>query len=239
MKKILLSLLLLAGTSSFLFAQKTINDANAEKRNVSGFHGIDVATGIHLILTEGNSEEVAVSAATVEFRNRIVTKVEGGILKIHYDSKTGAINKRKESKDLKAYVSYKMLDRLHVTTGAEVEVNGVLKSSSLELKANTGGLVNGKVDISSLKISQNTGSKITLTGKAEKLDIDGDTGSKFKGEDMSTTNCNVAVSTGAIITVMAEKELQVKANTGGVVKYKGNASIREIKTNTGGSVSKI
>ena len=97
MKKILLSLLLLVGTSSFLLAQKTINDANAEKRNVSGFHGIDVATGIHLILTEGNSEEVAVSAATVEFRNRIVTKVEGGILKIHYDSKAGAINKRKEN----------------------------------------------------------------------------------------------------------------------------------------------
>lgn len=239
MKKILLSLLLLVGTGSFLIAQKTINDANAEKRNVSGFHGIDVATGIHLILTEGNMEEVAVSATTIEFRDRIVTKVENGILKIHYESKTGAINKKKESKNLKAYVSYKVLDMLHVTTGAEVEINGTLKSSSLELKANTGALVNGKVSISSLKVNQNTGSKITLTGNADKLEIDGNTGSKFKGEDMLTTNCSVTVSTGAIVSVMAEKELQVKANTGGVVKYKGNASIREIKTNTGGSVSKI
>jgi len=39
--------------------------------------------------------------------------------------------------------------------------------------------------------------------------------------------------------VNAEKELKVRANTGGSVKYRGNASIREIKTKTGGSVHKI
>jgi hypothetical protein len=56
---------------------------------------------------------------------------------------------------------------------------------------------------------------------------------------MSTVNCNVNVGTGARVTVKAEKELEVRATTGGNVKYKGNALIREIKTNTGGSVSKI
>ncbi|MBL0130233.1 MAG: hypothetical protein IPP43_03140 [Chitinophagaceae bacterium] len=56
---------------------------------------------------------------------------------------------------------------------------------------------------------------------------------------MSTADCNVTVNTGAIASVSAEKELHVKANTGGKVKYKGHASIREIKTRTGGSVTKI
>ena len=87
MKKLLLSFLLVLGASSFLLAQKTINDPIAENRNVSGFHGIEVATGIKLILTEGSSENVAVSAATAEFRDKIVTKVVNGILKIHYDAK--------------------------------------------------------------------------------------------------------------------------------------------------------
>ncbi len=56
---------------------------------------------------------------------------------------------------------------------------------------------------------------------------------------MTTSNCSVTVSTGAIVSVSAEKELQVNANTGGNVKYKGTPSIREVKTSTGGSVSKI
>ncbi|MDZ4808896.1 MAG: head GIN domain-containing protein [Bacteroidota bacterium] len=239
MKKLLLSFLFIAATGTALLAQKVINDLHAEKRTVSGYHGIDVATGIELTLTNGNAEEVAVSAATTEFRDKIVTKVENGILKIYYETKMGAVNKTKESKDLKAYVSYKTLDLLHVTTGAKVKINGVLKSASLSMEVNTGALVDGEVDIASLKVNQNTGSKVTLSGKADKLDINGDTGSKFKGDDMSTSNCNVTVSTGAVVSVSAEKELQAKASTGGSVKYKGSPTVKEIKRSTGGSVNKI
>ena len=239
MKKIFMLFLLSAFSGTLLLAQKPIIDANAEKRNVGSFHGIEVSTGIKLVLTAGNTEEVAVSASTTEFRDRIVTQVENGILKIHYESKLGSVNKVNESKGLKAWVSYKTLDLLNVNTGAKVDINGVLQSTSLKLKGNTGGIVNGEVNINSLTVTQSTGSKITLTGKAENLDIEGSTGSKFEGEDMSTINCNVNAGTGARVTVKAEKELQVKASTGGNVKYKGSAAIREIKTNTGGSVSKI
>jgi hypothetical protein len=238
MQKLLLSLFALV-LSVVLMAQKTVNDPNAEKRTVGNFHGIEVGTGIELTLSQGNSEEVAVSASKPEYRERIVTKVENGILKIQYDSKIGSINKKKESKDLKAYVSFKSLDILHANTGAEVKTAGSIKSNNLDIKANTGALIEGEVDVTTLKVSLNTGSKINLSGRADNLTIDGDTGSKFKGEELNTSNCNVTVSTGAIITVSAEKELQVKANTGGVVRYKGNASIKEIKTNTGGSVTKI
>lgn len=239
MKKLFLSFLLIAAIGGAAIAQKTVNDANAQKRNVGSFHGIDVATGIRLVLTKGTTEEVAVSASKDEYRDKIITEVSGGVLKIHYETKTGSINKKYESKDLRAYVSYKELDKLHVTTGAEVEIDGVLQANTLDLKANTGGEVNGEVNIGTLKVDQNTGSKITLSGKADNLEIDGDTGSKFKGEDMKTSSCDVTVSTGAIVIVSAEKELQVRANTGGVVRYKGNASIKEIKKSTGGTVSKI
>ncbi len=239
MKKLLLSFLVIVITVTAVSAQKTINDPNVEKRTIGSFHGIEVSTGIELTLTEGNMEEIAVSAETTEFRDRIVTKVENGILKIHYDNKIGSINKRKETKNLKAYVSYKVLDLLNVNTGAEVKINGVLKSSSLELNANTGALINGEVDVTTFKVSQNTGSKITLSGKVEKLEIEGDTGSKFNGEGLSTSNCNAKVSTGAGVYISVQKELNVKASTGGFVKYKGEAGIRDVKTNTGGHVSRI
>lgn len=239
MKKLFFSFLFVLSASLALFAQKTVNDPNAEKRSVGSFHGIDVGTGIELTLTQGSAEEVAVSASSTEFRDRIVTKVENGILRIHYETKTGSINKRNETKGLKAWVSYKTLDRLHASTGAEVEITGVLQSPSLDMEANTGAEITGKVDIGTLKLDQNTGSRVTLSGKTDKLEAEGSTGSKFTGEDMNANNCNVQVSTGAKITIHAEKELQVKASTGGIVKYKGNAGIREIKTNTGGSVSRI
>ena len=239
MKKAFLSLLLFAGLITTSFAQKTINDANAEKRTVGSFHGIDVATGIELTLTKGGTEEVAVSASETQFRDKIVTEVRNGILRIHYETKSGAINKKNENKRLRAYVSYKSLDLLHVTTGAEVQIDGVLEATTLELKANTGGLVKAEINIGTLTVDQNTGSKITLAGKVDKLEAEGDTGSKFMGEDLTTNTCVVEMSTGAGIYISVEKELNVRADTGGYIKYKGNAGIREIKTNTGGYVSKI
>lgn len=238
MKRILLSLLFAAGFSGILFAQKTINDANAEKRNVGSFHGVEVATGIKLVLSQGNTEDVAVSASTTEFRDNIVTKVENGILKIHYNYEL-KINRNKEKKELKAYVSYKTLDFLEANTGADVEIEGVLKSPSLKMKANTGGLINGDINITELDVNQNTGSVITISGETGKLEVEGSTGSIFRGSDLKTTECNATASTGAGIYITVQKELNVKANTGGYIKYKGDAGIREIKTNTGGSVSRI
>lgn len=237
--KQLIVLIAVLFSSPAIFAQKEFNDLNVEKRNIENFHGIDVGTGIELVLTEGNTAEVAVSAATPEYRDKIVTKVQDGILKIYYESKLGSVNKRKESKYLKAWVSYKVLDILKANTGAEVSFNSVLKTPSLKIDANTGAEIKGEVNIDDLNVSLNTGSKINLTGKAAKLSVDGDTGSKFVADEMTTTDCSVKVSTGAQVSVSAENALEVKASTGGVVKYKGNASIREIKTNTGGSVTKI
>ena len=239
MKKICLIILGSISMVSIGLSQKTINDPNVEKRTVGSFHGIDVATGIELFLTAGSTEEVAVSASETEFRDKIVTKVEGGILKLHYETKTGAINKKHQNKKLKAYVSYKMLDHLTVTTGADVHIEGTLESSSLDLKANTGGLVDGKINVGDLKVSQNTGSKITLTGSVDKLYADGNTGSKFMGEDLTAEVCEIEMSTGAGIYISVEKELNVKANTGGYIRYKGDGGIRDVKTNTGGVVSRI
>jgi len=239
MKKLLFVFLSLSFSVWGVQAQKTYNAANAEKRTIGSFHGIEVGTGIELRLSAGNVEEVAVSAETTEWRDKIVTEVENGILKIHYESKFGSINRMRESKNLKAFVSYKTLDKLHANTGANVKIDGLLKSNSLNLIANTGASVEGAVEIGAMTISQNTGSKVTLTGKAESLEIDGDTGSKFKGDELTTSTCNATVSTGAIVSIKAEKELQARAKTVGAVRYKGGAVIREVKANTGGTITKI
>lgn len=239
MRRIFLSFLLFTGLITTSVAQRVINDANVEKRTVGSFHGVNVATGIELTLTKGETEEVAVSASETRFRDKIITEVVNGVLKIYYETKTGAINRKNENKRLKAYISYKSIDLLYVTTGAEVKIEGLLEAASLELKANTGGLLKGEIKIGTLNVNQNTGSKITLSGTVDILEAEGDTGSKFMGDDLITNTCIVNMSTGAGIHISVEKELNVRADTGGYIKYRGNAGIREIKTNTGGSVSKI
>jgi hypothetical protein len=131
MKKILLSFLMIAAISSLAFAQKTINDPNAEKRNLSGFHAIEVADGIDLYLSQGD-ESVAVSASETKFRDKINTEVKDGVLKIWYGNHNSNININLDfgNRKLKAYVSFKDLDKLNASGGSDVSVDGSIKAGT-------------------------------------------------------------------------------------------------------------
>src|ERR1044071_7553067 len=107
-------------TALFTLAQdKVISDKNAQKRNISGFRGIEISSGIDLYLSQSGEEAVAISASDPEVRDRIITEVSGGILHIYIENKVwhwGSWNHR----HLKAYVSCKQLDQLTASGGSDV-----------------------------------------------------------------------------------------------------------------------
>ena len=96
------------------YSQKNIKDANAVKRTVGAFHSIKTADGIDLYLTQGNEEGVAVSASKEEYRNRIVTKVENGVLHLYYE-KNGVDRFWSNNRKLKAYISFRQLNELQAS----------------------------------------------------------------------------------------------------------------------------
>jgi Putative auto-transporter adhesin, head GIN domain len=235
MKKVLLSLLILSFTG-VIYAQKTVNDPNAEKRNVSGFHGIEVGGGIDLYLSSGE-EAVAVSAANDEVRSRIKTEVKDGILRIGYEwdrkLKLDFKNKR-----MKAYVSYKQLDRLHASGGSDVFSVGSIKTDKLDMQASGGSDITINIDVNELKANASGGSDVIISGSAKSIDIDASGGSDFKGYELQADNCKANASGGSDIFITVNKELIADASGGSDVHYKGTGLIRDIKSSGGGSVKR-
>ena len=218
-------------------AQKQVNDPNAESRNVKGFHAVKVATGIDLLLSQGNTEAVAVSASTNEHRDRIKTVVENGVLKIYYDN-NGLNFRNSDNRKLKAYVSIINIDGLDISSGASVTVEGTVKSNKLDMDVSSGGSFKGKVDASTMTVDQSSGAVINMSGTVGNLTVDGSSGSMFKGYELTAENCNTDVNSGSGVQVTVNKELSVDASSGGFVNYKGSGVIRNVKTSSGGNVSK-
>ena len=135
MKK-LLSLLAVTGLILSASAQKTINDANAQKRNVSGFHAIEVSGGLYLFLSQGD-EAVAISASKDEYRDKIIIEVKNGVLKIWFDWKSN-VKIDWSNRKLKAYVSFKSLDGLEASGGSDVIVDGAIKATKLNMAISGG-----------------------------------------------------------------------------------------------------
>lgn len=237
MKKVLLLALMLAAFGALSFAQKVVNDPNAEKRDVSGFHGIAVSGGIDLYLSQG-SETVAVSASESKFRDRIKTEVKDGILKIWYDNNSNIILNWGNRK-LKAYVSFKDLDDLTGSGGSDVFVDGTIKTNSLDLILSGGSDFNGKVEANNLKINNSGGSDVKISGSAKKMDIDASGGSDVKGYDLVTDVCNLQASGGSDVYITVNKELVADATGGSDVYYKGDGSVRETGSRGFSNIKKV
>jgi|SRR5882724_6066612 len=230
------SFIFFAAILSAASAQKTINDANAEKRNVSGYHAIEVSGGIDLFLSQGE-ESVAVSASETKFRDRIITEVKNGVLKIWYDYKSN-LNLDWGNRKMKAYVSFKNLDKLEGSGGSDITVEGSIKITSLNLGVSGGSDFEGKVELNDLKVDASGGSDVKISGSVKKLDIDASGGSDFKGYELAADVCNLEASGGSDVYITINKELSAEASGGSDVFYKGNGTVREMRSSGSSSIKK-
>ncbi|MEP7254798.1 MAG: head GIN domain-containing protein [Ferruginibacter sp.] len=238
MKKLFLSLITFLSLAAFAQDSKVIADPNATVRTLNGsFTAISVSSGIDLYLTQGNEESIAVSASDEKYMARFKTEVENGTLKIYYDNK-GVTWTANENRKLKAYVSFKTLEKLHGSAGSEVTVKSNITVENLEMKFSSGSGFDGQVNAKQINVEQNSGSDISISGKADKLTIDVSSGASFKGYDLAVDYCDAKASSGADVKITINKELSAKANSGGGIRYKGAALIRDININSGGLVKK-
>ena len=225
MKKISITIL----AASFALAavsQKTINEPNAQKRQVPSFTGIEVGGGIDLYLSQG-TEAVAVSASETKYRDNIITEVKNGVLHIYYDAKSnfhGEWGNRK----LKAYVSFKNLDQLEGSGGSDIKVDGTITVPKLSLHVSGGSDFDGKVNINDLKVDASGGSDVEISGTAKELNVEASGGSDFKGYELITDNTTVDASGGSDIYITVNKELNATSSGGSDIHYKGNGLIRNI-----------
>jgi hypothetical protein len=236
MKKLVLLCIVFLGAMA-AGAQKTVYDANAQVRTAKGFHAIQVSGGIDLYLTSGE-EALAVSARDLEDRDRIKTEVENGVLKIWYDWKSGANFLKGVNRQLKAYVSYKTLNRLSASGGSDVEVDGTISANNFSLDVSGGSDFKGKINAEQLTINQSGGSDISIGGKTSRLTVDASGGSDFNGYDLVAETATVSASGGSDAEVTVTKQLTANASGGSDVIYKGNAANITANKSGGSSVRK-
>jgi len=234
MKKILFVAVVLVASIS-LKAQ-LVNDANAEVRTAKDFHGISVSNAFDVYLTQGNEEAVAVSAAEVKHRDKIKVEVRAGILYIGYDE--GKMNWSSGNKKLKAYISFKQIDKLKISGACDVVISGTLKADHLDIEQSGASDLKGKLEVSKLTVDLSGASDMLVTGNATQISVEASGASDFKGYDLVSDICSAHASGASDIKITVNKELSAQASGASDVHYKGNGVIKDLKSSGSSSVSK-
>ncbi len=221
-----------------LFLSPGLFGQTKQIRTVGDFSGISAASGIKVEITQGSENSVVVSSSKDELVNKIKTEVDkGGLLKIYYEYEKG-MWKRAKNLQLNAYVTFKSVEKLMVSSGAQLITMNTVSAANLALTASSGGACTGTVKATDARIDVSSGGVIKLSGSSTNTKIDGSSGGSFKGKDFATENCTADVSSGGDIRITISKTLVANASSGGSILYKGDPIVDK-KTSSGGNVGKL
>jgi hypothetical protein len=237
MKQLIFSLCLVSMALVGISQEKVVvNDRNAQVRNLSGYSEISVSGGIDLYLSPDEQETVVVSASEERYRDRIVTRVEGRKLVIYFDGK--GTTRWPDRMNLKAYVSFRTLERLQASGASDVYVNGVIKSTNLRIDISGASDFSGAVMADVLDLHQSGSSDSRISGRADRLTVHASGASDVKAYDLTVNYCNADASGASDIQITVNKEISARASGASDVYYRGEGLMRDVKTSGAGSVSR-
>jgi hypothetical protein len=219
-----------------LMAQKVIiNDPNVAPRTVGAFHSIRVSNAIDLYLSQDETESLAVSALKEEYRDRIKTVVEDGVLKISFDNDRFNFSGNMK---LRAYISFKDIKLIVASGASDVIATSPLSVDALTIDMSGASDFKGTLDIGTFTAKLSGASDARLNGKATTVTINASGASDVKAYELITDYCNVETSGASDVQITVNKELSAKASGASDVHYKGAAVVKNIQANGASSVKK-
>lgn len=225
--------------SAAVFAQKTINDPNAEARDHKDFHAIRISNAFEVYISQGNEDAVAISASNSELKSKIITKVENGVLIIKFDEDKKFWKGWNGSKHkLKAYISIKKIDKLDVSGACNIYFEDGLSAEGLTVNLSGASDMKGKIEAKTLRVDISGASNATISGNAATLAIEASGASDFKGFDLVSNFCDAKASGASSVNITVNKELNANASGASTVRFKGEGLIRDIKTSGASNVTR-
>ncbi len=226
-------LLMFVGMSISTFAVK--EKTKSEVRNVGAFSSIHVSSGIDLFLTQGGSREVKVEADG-ELIDKIMTKVENGVLKIFIEDKMNWDLRWNMVR--KAYVTFTDLEQLHASAGSDVHSLNAFRLKELGIDASSGSDIQlDDLTADFVRVHSSSGADVELSGKTVRLEADASSGSDVDCEKLISKDCDASASSGADVAVHVTGSLKARASSAGDIHYTGNPQSRDVNESSGGDIA--
>jgi len=237
--KKLLFIALLVTISGYTFANaNAVKQNKTEDRHLTGFHAVNVAGSFDVYITQGSTESVKVDAPA-NVIDRIITEVEGGILKIYTKNNNGFNFNWGNNKRMIVYVSIKEVNSVALTGSGDVFFKNGLKAPTLAIKLNGSGDVSGRVDVRNLETNLSGSGDITLSGRAETSQVSVVGSGDFTGQNLVTNSTTVKVAGSGDARVNATEKIDASVAGSGDVHYTGGATNVSSAKAGSGDISRI
>lgn len=177
------------------------------------FVGIDVSSGIDVVVKQADTFEVVVEADD-NLQDKITTTVQNGILVIdcEYNSFLDVSSKT-------VIVKMPKIEQLESSSASSITSEMTLKTNEIDISSSSGSSIDLKISADKLTCKASSGSDIRLNGLALELHAKASSGSDIDAKAMPANRVYAKSSSGSSIEVNAIIELQARASSGSSINY--------------------
>jgi len=204
-----------------------------ETRDISGFSGVLISSGIDVLLSEGDEFEVIVEADE-NLLDLIETRRNGSLLEVGTDR----VNIR-NARSKKVHITLPELSVLKISSAGDCEGQNLFHCEDLELSISSAGDLTLEVEAERIDLDISSSGDARLAGKADIFDVSLSSAGDLYAYDLEAGIVKVNVSSAGDARVYATDEISMSASSAGNIYYKGDARVlRSSKSSAGGIVKK-
>ncbi|MCW5910667.1 MAG: DUF2807 domain-containing protein [Cyclobacteriaceae bacterium] len=203
----------------------------SDVRSVGSFSGVKAGEAIDVYLKKGDKESVRVEVTGTDASN-VLTEVSGSYLRIHMR------DGRYKNRNVKVYVTYVTLSKIHASSAANIFSEGTIKAGSLDISTSSAASVEISIDAGSVTAEASSAGDVMLEGKAKSLDVDVSTAGEVDAYALESETVRASASSAGSAKISVSKELVARASSGGSIRYRGSPEKTNTNSSSGGSVKK-
>jgi len=234
LSKILLVAALVTGAAGYTVAKTHSIEVtqNIEDRHLSGFSSVNVSGSFDVVITQGSTESVKVQAPS-DVISRIITEVEGGVLKIYTKNDNDWHWSDGGHKKIMIYVSIKEVNGVALSGSGDVSFREGLRGNSFKLKLTGSGDVSGKLLVKNLDVTLAGSGDIKISGSADNSNISVAGSGDYTARDLTTNTASVRIAGSGDARINVSQKLDASIVGSGDVYYTG--SVKSVSSSKIGS----
>ncbi|MEZ5071766.1 MAG: head GIN domain-containing protein [Bacteroidales bacterium] len=203
-----------------------------ESRNVDGFDGVHVSSGIDVLLSQGADFEVVVE--TDENLHEIIeTYVEGSLLVV----KTDHVSIR-NAKAKRVHVTLPELRELKISSAGDCVGQTPFSCKDLRLEISSAGDLTLDVDAEDIHLDISSSGDCDLSGRCDEFRASLSSAGDLDAFELEARKVDVSASSAGDAKVWASEEISMNASSAGNIYYRGDAQVVNSRTSSAGNIVK-
>jgi len=203
-----------------------------ETRDISGFTGVKVSSGIDVYLSQGSSFEVNVEADE-NLHEVILTELEGKMLVV----KTERVNIR-SAKSKKVHITLPELTALKISSAGDLVGQTLFSCEDLRISISSAGDLSLEVEANRIDLDISSSGDARLSGSTDEFDVTLSSAGDLNAFDLIAAKVDVNVSSAGDARVHATDEISMNASSAGNIYYRGDAEVLRSQSSSAGDIVK-